>query len=67
MNKQPFRFRSENVTVVADLYLPADPARGIAVVTGPLTPVKAQAAGTYAAAMAERGVRRARLRLPPLR
>jgi uncharacterized protein len=55
MNKQPFTFNSEDVTVVADLYIPDDPAKGISVVTGPLTSVKEQAAGTYAAAMAERG------------
>jgi fermentation-respiration switch protein FrsA (DUF1100 family) len=55
MNKQPFSFISEDVTVVGDLYLPDDPARGISVVTGPLTSVKEQAAGTYAAAMAQRG------------
>src|SRR4029450_2074998 len=55
MNKQPFTFNSEDVTVVADLYIPDGPAKGISVVTGPLTSVKEQAAGSYAAAMAERG------------
>ena len=55
MNKQPFSFTSDDATVVGDLYLPDGPARGISVVTGPLTSVKEQATGTYAAAMAERG------------
>src|SRR4029453_5318792 len=55
MHKQPFSFSSEDATVVGDLYLPAGPARGISVVTGPLTSVKEQAAGSYAAALAERG------------
>jgi uncharacterized protein len=55
MNKQPFSFISEDATVVGNLYIPDGSASGIAVVTGPLTSVKEQAAGTYAAAMAERG------------
>jgi fermentation-respiration switch protein FrsA (DUF1100 family) len=55
MNKQPFSFISADATVVGDLYVPDRAARGVSVVTGPLTSVKEQAAGTYAAALAERG------------
>jgi uncharacterized protein len=51
-----FRFRSEGETLVGNLFLPEgrEPVGG-AVVVGPLTSVKEQAAGAYAQAMAERG------------
>jgi uncharacterized protein len=51
-----FRFRSEGETLVGNLFLPEarEPVGG-AVVVGPLTSVKEQAAGTYGQAMAERG------------
>jgi hypothetical protein len=67
MNKQPFSFISEDVTVVGDLYIPDGPARGISVVTGPLTSVKEQGGRHLRGSNGRTGVRRARLRLPPLR
>lgn len=48
-------FQSEGETLIGQLFLPADEPAGAVVVTGPLTSVKEQAAGTYAQALARRG------------
>ncbi|MGI3170295.1 alpha/beta hydrolase [Pseudooceanicola sp. C21-150M6] len=42
--------------LVGDLYTPASDAIGVAVITGPLTSVKEQAPGAYAAALAKQGI-----------
>jgi uncharacterized protein len=54
--KTRFTFKSDDETLVGNLFLPdgSTPA-GVVVSVGPLTSVKEQAAGTYARAMAERG------------
>src|SRR5512132_4654286 len=54
--KTRFTFKSDDETLVGNLFLPdgGEPA-GVVVAVGPLTSVKEQAAGTYAQAMAERG------------
>jgi fermentation-respiration switch protein FrsA (DUF1100 family) len=57
--KEPrrYHFELEGVRMVGNLYLPgAAEARAVAVITGPLTSVKEQAAGAYARALAERGL-----------
>src|SRR5262245_55641983 len=52
-----YEFEVEGVPIVGNLFLPAAaPARAVAVLTGPLTSVKEQAAGAYARALAERGI-----------
>lgn len=52
-----FEFEVEGVRMIGNLYVPAAAeARAVAVVTGPLTSVKEQAAGAYARAFAERGL-----------
>jgi len=48
-------FPSHGQTLVGDLHLPADKPFVAAVLIGPLTSVKEQATGNYAAALAERG------------
>jgi uncharacterized protein len=55
---QPHRYQFEvnGTRLVGNLFAPArDRPRACAVLTGPLTSVKEQAAGAYAAALAERG------------
>jgi len=52
-----YDFEVEGVRMVGNLYEPtAAEARALAVITGPLTSVKEQAAGAYARALAERGL-----------
>jgi uncharacterized protein len=55
--KTRFTFKSDGQTLVGNLFLPdgAAPA-GVVIAVGPLTSVKEQASGTYAQAMAERGL-----------
>ncbi|MGM9483381.1 alpha/beta hydrolase [Roseateles sp. NT4] len=54
---QPFRFELDGTTLAGLLHLPVVGApRAMAVLTGPLTSVKEQAAGAYARALAERGI-----------
>ena len=54
--KTRFTFKSDDETLVGNLFLPGGSApAGVVVAVGPLTSVKEQAAGTYAQAMAERG------------
>jgi fermentation-respiration switch protein FrsA (DUF1100 family) len=54
--KTRFTFKSDDETVVGNLFLPDGRAPGgVVVAVGPLTSVKEQAAGAYAQAMAERG------------
>jgi uncharacterized protein len=54
--KTRFTFKSDDETLVGNLFLPDGSApAGVVVAVGPLTSVKEQAAGTYAQAMAERG------------
>jgi fermentation-respiration switch protein FrsA (DUF1100 family) len=54
--KTRFTFKSDDETLVGNLFLPDGSApAGVVVSVGPLTSVKEQAAGTYARAMAERG------------
>lgn len=53
--QQAFRFELDGTPLVGVLHLPAQP-RAMAVLTGPLTSVKEQAAGAYARALAERGI-----------
>jgi fermentation-respiration switch protein FrsA (DUF1100 family) len=51
-----YQFNLINTALVGNLFTPAGGRpRGCAVLTGPLTSVKEQAAGAYAAALAERG------------
>ena len=54
--KTQFTFQSDGETLVGNLFLPdrGSPV-GAVIAVGPLTSVKEQAAGTYAAAMAGRG------------
>src|SRR5262245_5352024 len=54
-SKTRFTFQSEGETVVGSLFLPEAKPAGAVVAVGPLASVKAQSAGTYAQAMAERG------------
>lgn len=56
LTSRRFRFPSEGEDLVGNLFLPADDPSGIVIATGPLTSVKEQAAGTYAEAMAARGL-----------
>lgn len=56
MVRTRFTFRSEDEALVGNLFLPEEEPAGVVVVTGPLTSVKEQAAGTYAQAMAQRGL-----------
>jgi len=52
----PYQFEVNGTTLVGNLFAPArGQPRACAVLTGPLTSVKEQAAGAYAAALAERG------------
>src|SRR5215813_5529304 len=52
-----YDFEVEGVRMAGNLYVPtAAEARAVAVITGPLTSVKEQAAGAYARALAERGL-----------
>lgn len=51
----PFTFARADDRLVGTLYLPSGEPTAVAVTTGPLTSVKEQAAGVYAAALAERG------------
>jgi fermentation-respiration switch protein FrsA (DUF1100 family) len=57
VTKTRVTFQSEGETLVGNLFSPegAKPA-GVVIAVGPLTSVKEQAAGTYAQAMAERGL-----------
>lgn len=53
----PFRFELDGTPLVGLLHLPTGAVpRAVAVLTGPLTSVKEQAAGAYARALAERGI-----------
>src|SRR5262245_55984075 len=55
--RRRYDFEVDGVGMVGDLYVPtASEARAVAVVTGPLTSVKEQAAGAYGRALAERGL-----------
>ncbi|WP_158675733.1 alpha/beta hydrolase [Nocardia stercoris] len=54
-NPVEFVFTRDGNRLVGDLYLPAGDPVGVVVTTGPLTSVKEQAAGVYAAALARRG------------
>ncbi|MFF7945044.1 alpha/beta hydrolase [Nocardia gamkensis] len=51
----PFTFTHDRDRLVGMLYLPSGAPVAAVVTTGPLTSVKEQAAGVYAAALAERG------------
>ncbi len=51
----PFTFASVGDRLAGTLYLPATAPAAAVVTTGPLTSVKEQAAGVYAAALARRG------------
>jgi alpha-beta hydrolase superfamily lysophospholipase len=53
--QERFTFPSGGETLVGTLFLPAGEPAGMVVTSGPLTSVKAQAAGAYAKAMADRG------------
>src|SRR5499426_1395984 len=55
MKEQKVEFQSGGERMIGLLHLPSSPARGAAVLTGPLTSVKEQAAGAYARALAARG------------
>ncbi len=50
-----FSFKSDDATLVGTLHRPLGTPKGVVVITGPLTSVKEQAPGAYAAAMAEEG------------
>ena len=52
---EPFRFTSEDDQLIGVLHLPAQQPAAAVVTTGPLTSVKEQATGNYAAALADRG------------
>lgn len=52
---EPFHFTSAGDRLAGVVYLPAGEPHAAVVTTGPLTSVKEQAAGAYAAALAERG------------
>ncbi len=54
-NPVEFVFVRNGRRLVGDLHLPAGEPTAVVVTTGPLTSVKEQAAGVYAAAMARRG------------
>lgn len=49
-------FKSSGDTLIGNLFLPDGGIRGSAVITGPLTSVKEQATGAYAAALAKEGI-----------
>ncbi|WP_157388001.1 alpha/beta hydrolase [Nocardia terrae] len=51
----PFTFTRDGDRLVGNLFLPAGDPTAVVITTGPLTSVKEQAAGVYAAALAERG------------
>ncbi|MFD0364421.1 alpha/beta hydrolase [Nocardia sp. GCM10030253] len=51
----PFTFTRAGDRLAGTLYLPTNAPTAVVVTTGPLTSVKEQAAGVYAAAMARRG------------
>lgn len=53
--RTPFTFNSSGDQLVGSLYLPDGQPVAAVITTGPLTSVKEQAAGVYAAALAERG------------
>jgi uncharacterized protein len=53
--RESFLFEKDGSRLVGHLYPAVGPAKGAVVLTGPLTSVKEQAAGAYAAALAERG------------
>jgi uncharacterized protein len=54
--KTRFTFKSDDETLVGNLFLPDGGApAGLVIAVGPLTSVKEQAAGAYAQAMSERG------------
>jgi uncharacterized protein len=53
--KEGFEFTCEGERLVGILHLPQGEAHGVAVITGPLTSVKEQASGAWAAALASRG------------
>ncbi len=55
MPLQTIVFTSHGVDMTGNLFLPAGPSKGVVVTSGPLTSVKEQAAGIYAAAMADLG------------
>jgi len=55
MTRSPFHFQSHGTAMAGHLYTPQAAPKGVVVATGPLTSVKEQAAGVYAAAMAARG------------
>ena len=55
MTKEKVTFDSHGETVVGSLFICEGTPKGLIVVTGPITSVKEQISGRYAAAMAERG------------
>lgn len=57
MSTERVTFDSGGHAVVGDLHLPEgdEPARGVVVLSGPITSVKEQVSGAYAKALAERG------------
>src|SRR5215471_5845927 len=50
-----YEFDCEGDRLIGNLHLPQGEARGVAVLTGPLTSVKEQATGAWGSALAERG------------
>jgi len=57
MPREPIRYDVAGETVIGHLHLPESPGRHPAViVAGPMTSVKEQVTGVYAAALAERGI-----------
>jgi len=52
---QRFTFEVSGDTLVGNFYIPEGKSRGTVVLTGPLTSVKEQASGAYAAALAKEG------------
>lgn len=50
------KFQSSGDTLIGDLHMPDAAPDGVAVLTGPLTSVKEQAPGAYAAALAAEGI-----------
>jgi fermentation-respiration switch protein FrsA (DUF1100 family) len=56
MDPERVTFESDGVAIAANLYRPNQPLGIAVVITGPMTSVKEQAAGAYAAALARRGL-----------
>jgi uncharacterized protein len=56
MQPHRYQFDANGATLVGNLFAPLGRPRACAVLTGPVTSVKEQAPGAYAAALAERGL-----------